>query len=287
MKLKGLLPLALCISGVAAQAQITPGFEPGNLSVLRVGDKQSTLASSGDPLFLDEYTTTGVLTNSIAIPTSGPTSLIIGGTSSSEGAISRSANSNFIVIAGYNTDYPYTSSLSGAASTAVPRASRRLISTAILLSSQIRRRLSAETTSAAPPRMGRIIFGRLARSAARFTWGWHRRPATIQSMVADSEVAQYFQRQSLLFVPEINAGRHLLLRGLADGAGHDKFDLSRRAAHPALMRLPSARTTRWRTWRTGGRFPRAAASSNSSTTGHGAWLTPSPRARPMGRAASR
>jgi hypothetical protein len=118
---KTLLILASCVAGVLAQAQIKPGFEPGNLSVLRVGDKNSTLAKTGDPLFLVEYTPSGVLTNSIAIPTNGPTALIIGGTSSSEGAISRSANSNFIVIAGYNTDLPYSSSLSGSDSTAVPR----------------------------------------------------------------------------------------------------------------------------------------------------------------------
>jgi len=106
---------------LAAQAQITPGFQPGNLIVLRVGNKNTTLANTGDPLFLDLFTPKGVLTNSVTIPDNGPTSLIIGGTASSEGAISRSANSNFIVMVGYNTDYPYTSSLANSASAAVPR----------------------------------------------------------------------------------------------------------------------------------------------------------------------
>ncbi len=120
MKTNTLIVTSLCLSSVLAHAQITPGFEPGNLSVLRVGNGVAPLASSGDPLFLDEYTTNGTLTNSVAIPASGSSSLIIG-SASSEGAISRSANSNFIVMAGYNTAYPYTSSLANSTAAAVPR----------------------------------------------------------------------------------------------------------------------------------------------------------------------
>jgi hypothetical protein len=103
-----------------AHAQITPGFEPGNLIVLRVGNANTPPASSGDPVYLDEYTTNGTFTNSVSIPDSGPTALIIG-SATSEGAISRSANSNFIVMVGYNTDYPYTGSLANASSSAAPR----------------------------------------------------------------------------------------------------------------------------------------------------------------------
>jgi hypothetical protein len=121
VKTKELLIVTSCLCGVLVDAQITPGFEPGNLSVLRIGTATSTLASSGDPVFIDEYTTNGVLTNSVTIPISGPTSLIIGGTASSEGAISRSADSNFIVMVGYNTALPYSSSLSSSTSANVPR----------------------------------------------------------------------------------------------------------------------------------------------------------------------
>jgi hypothetical protein len=97
-----------------------PASNPANLCVLRVGNGTDTLDSSGDPVFLLEYTTNGVLSHSVTIPDSGSNSLIIG-SATSEGVISLSANSNFIVMVGYNTDYPYTSSLSGSASTAVPR----------------------------------------------------------------------------------------------------------------------------------------------------------------------
>jgi hypothetical protein len=121
VKLHTLIVLAACLPGIAAHSQIQPGFEPGNLSVLRVGNTKSALASSGGPVFLDEYTTNGVLTNSVAIPTNGPNALIISGTASSEGAISRSPDKQLIVMAGYNTDFPYTSSLANATAAAVPR----------------------------------------------------------------------------------------------------------------------------------------------------------------------
>jgi hypothetical protein len=120
MEIKKLLVLASCLSVVQAHAQITPGFQPGNLIVLRVGNTNTTLASSGDPVFLDEYTTNGVLANSMAIPTNGATSLIIG-SAASEGAISRSANSNFVVMVGYNTNLTYGSGLPSSSSAAVPR----------------------------------------------------------------------------------------------------------------------------------------------------------------------
>ena len=121
MKRNKLVVLASCLlAGVLARAQITPGFEPGNLSVLRVGNGVAPLGSGGDPVFLDEYTTNGILTNWVAIPTNGPTALLIG-SATSEGAISRSANGNFIVMVGYNTNYPYSSSLANSASATVPR----------------------------------------------------------------------------------------------------------------------------------------------------------------------
>jgi Immunoglobulin I-set domain len=118
--MKKLIVLASFLSGVMAHGQITPGFEPGNLCVLRVGNGSDALSSAGDPVFLLEYTTNGALAHTVTIPDSGSSSLIIG-SATSEGAISLSANSNFIVMVGYNTDYPYSSSLSGSASTAVPR----------------------------------------------------------------------------------------------------------------------------------------------------------------------
>jgi hypothetical protein len=120
MQIKILLLLASLSLSLPALGQVTAGFNRGNLCVLRVGDNASALASSGDPVFLDEYTTNGILANSVAIPISGSDALIIG-SATSEGAISRSPDKRFIVMVGYNTSFPYTSSLSGAAAATVPR----------------------------------------------------------------------------------------------------------------------------------------------------------------------
>jgi hypothetical protein len=121
MKSKIVLALVSFGLSLSAPAQIARGFNPGNLCVLRVGNGADALASSGDPVFLDEYTTNGFLTNSVAIPTNGPNALIIGGIATSEGAISRSPDKRFVVMVGYNTNLPYTSSLAGATAAAVPR----------------------------------------------------------------------------------------------------------------------------------------------------------------------
>lgn len=97
-------------------------FYAGNLAVLRVGDGVETLSSSGNAIFIDQYTPAGALVNSIAIPTNGSEALLISGKASSEGFISLSGDNRFITVAGYNTNLSYTGSLSGSASTDVPRA---------------------------------------------------------------------------------------------------------------------------------------------------------------------
>ena len=61
-------------------------FTPGNLAVLRVGDGAAALTSAGTAVFIDEYTTTGSLVQSLAIPANGSPQLVVSGTASSEGA---------------------------------------------------------------------------------------------------------------------------------------------------------------------------------------------------------
>jgi hypothetical protein len=48
MKFEKPVVLASCLASVLAQAQITPGFEPGNLIVPRIGNGTATPASSGN-----------------------------------------------------------------------------------------------------------------------------------------------------------------------------------------------------------------------------------------------
>ena len=95
---------------------------PGNLVIYRVGAGTNALASTGNNVFLDEYTTAGSLVQSIAMPATGTgTKLISAGNSTAEGALSISPDGTWIGLSGYNSTIPAASSISAATSTAVPR----------------------------------------------------------------------------------------------------------------------------------------------------------------------
>ncbi len=80
-------------------------FTASNLVVLRVGDGASALSSSAAPVFLDEYTITGVLVQSVALPTAVSGSnhaLTLSGSAGSEGSLVLSANGQYLSFAGYD-----------------------------------------------------------------------------------------------------------------------------------------------------------------------------------------
>jgi hypothetical protein len=95
-------------------------FAAGNLAVLRVGTE--SLSSHGNSVFIDQFTTSGTLVGSIAIPDNATNALIVSGSASSEGALTRSPDGRLLEFAGYNIALTNsTSSLSGSSSTNVPR----------------------------------------------------------------------------------------------------------------------------------------------------------------------
>ncbi len=96
-------------------------FLPGNLAIVRLGDGTQTLGNTGNTVFIDQYTQLGGLVNSLQIPDSGASALIMSGNATSEGALSLSGDGHYLTIAGYNTARPFGSSLAGSASSAVPR----------------------------------------------------------------------------------------------------------------------------------------------------------------------
>ncbi len=84
-------------------------FQGGDLVVLRVGDGSSALVNTGDPIFLDEYTPSGTLVQSIAMPTMDDGTnhaLIDSGVATTDGGISRSADGQYLITQGFNVDYP-------------------------------------------------------------------------------------------------------------------------------------------------------------------------------------
>jgi hypothetical protein len=76
-------------------------FAAGNLAVLRLGDGTESLGSRGNSVFIDQFTPGGTLVSSIAIPDNATNALIISGSASSEGALTRSADGRLLEFAGY------------------------------------------------------------------------------------------------------------------------------------------------------------------------------------------
>lgn len=95
-------------------------FTSGNLVVVRVGTGSGYSAGTAAPVFLEEYTTTGALVQTIAIPTTGAMRFTNSISATSEGAIALSPNGKLLTIAGYDAD-PGTASVGSTTSTAVPR----------------------------------------------------------------------------------------------------------------------------------------------------------------------
>ena len=104
---------------VSANAQ----FTYGNLAVLRAGDGVQTLANTGNSVFIDQFTTGGSYVNSVTIPNSGASALVIGGNSSSEGALVRSSDGLRLTFMGYNltVGIPYGSAIANTTGATVAR----------------------------------------------------------------------------------------------------------------------------------------------------------------------
>lgn len=116
-------PLLVSFGFLFVRFSLAQSFTPGNLAVLRVGDGTQTLVSSGNTLFLDQYSTGGSLLSTINIPDTGAGALLISGASSSEGGLTRSSDFSLLILAGYNTNRGSVSgSLSSQSAVTVPRA---------------------------------------------------------------------------------------------------------------------------------------------------------------------
>jgi hypothetical protein len=92
-------------SGVALIETARQALTPGNLIAVQRGDGTTNLGSSGYLVFLDEYTTGGVLVQRIALPNAdaGMTNaLLLSGQNGTEGLINRSADGQFLTIIGYD-----------------------------------------------------------------------------------------------------------------------------------------------------------------------------------------
>ncbi|HEY2385886.1 MAG TPA: hypothetical protein VGK30_02910 [Candidatus Binatia bacterium] len=99
-------------------------FTVGNIVVYRVGDGGAALASTGNPVFLDEFQPNGTHVQTVGLPPTASGSnhqLVASGTAQSEGQLTVSADGKYLLMTGYASDIPAASSLSSSASATVPR----------------------------------------------------------------------------------------------------------------------------------------------------------------------
>ena len=117
MKKKAASLVFAAASAVLAGVSMAAPFTPGDLVVYRVGSGSGSLSSVATAVYLDEYSTTGALVQSIAMPTSGATPLTSSGSASSEGGLSISPDDNYITLTGYNASAGTTGVASSASAT--------------------------------------------------------------------------------------------------------------------------------------------------------------------------
>jgi len=105
--------LAACWTLSGSGALAAP-FSSDNLVIYRVGDGSSALTSAATQVFLDEYTKSGTLVQSVAVNTNV---LTASGVATSDGQISRSADGHSISLTGYHAAVGTASVVSTASST--------------------------------------------------------------------------------------------------------------------------------------------------------------------------
>jgi hypothetical protein len=121
MRITSVLLPALLASFASAQTS-TP-VTPGNLVVLRIGDGLNPLTNASQAMFLDEYTTTGTLVQTIDLPIAANGAnlpITSSGTATSEGNLQLDPNGQYFVFGGYDS-VPGVASIAGTASASVPR----------------------------------------------------------------------------------------------------------------------------------------------------------------------
>ena len=104
---------------LTAGASLAAAFTAGNIVVMRNGYGTAPLTSAGTAGVLVEYTPSGSLVQTIALPTtfgsgSTPNPLVDSGVASSDGMITRSTDKQYLIVPGYATNLGVASVASGA-----------------------------------------------------------------------------------------------------------------------------------------------------------------------------
>jgi len=109
--------------GLPAAASGATAFTAGDVAVYRVGAGSAGLTSAGTAVFLDEYSPTGTLVQSVPLPTTASGSdkpFVDSGTATSDGQLTLSANGQYLVTEAYDASVG-TAGVASATSSTVPR----------------------------------------------------------------------------------------------------------------------------------------------------------------------
>lgn len=106
---------------------VPAAFTSGDLVIYRVGDG-SPIVDTGTPVFLDEYSPTGALVQSLALPiaSSGSNHPIVASSASTEGFLTLSSDGQYLMATGYDASPGGSTALSATTSAAVPRVVARI-----------------------------------------------------------------------------------------------------------------------------------------------------------------
>lgn len=113
-------------------------FTPGDLVIYRVGDGVNSLVNTGSRVYLDEYTTSGTLVQTVPLPSvvaGANKRLIASGVATSEGQLTRSTDGQYLILPGYDADLGGSVSLASTSAITVPRVIGRVDSLANMDSS--------------------------------------------------------------------------------------------------------------------------------------------------------
>jgi hypothetical protein len=108
--MRRLLACSALLSLILATTAIAAPVIPGDLVIYRVGDGTAPITNtSATAVFLDEYSPSGALVQSIAVPFTGTSALTAVGNATTEGVISRSQDGSTLIFTGYRKNAGGTS----------------------------------------------------------------------------------------------------------------------------------------------------------------------------------
>jgi predicted extracellular nuclease len=127
------LLFAFCASSLASVVSAA-AFTNGNLAVYRVGDGSAALSAVGTAVFIDEYTPTGTLVQTIAMPTTAAGAqkqLVASGSATTEGLMSLSADGQCLWVPGYAANLA-TAGVATTTSASTPRTIGRIMNNGVV-----------------------------------------------------------------------------------------------------------------------------------------------------------